>query len=51
MLQTRLRGNNLEAINSGESGVMVAAPSKTEAQKTKKRKQPAITDFFLKKHK
>ena len=36
MLQTRLRGNNLEAINSGESGVMVAAPSKNEAQQTKK---------------
>ena len=41
----------LEEINSGESGVMVAAPSQTEAQKTKKRKQPAITVFFLKKHK
>ena len=26
----------LEEINSGESGVMVAAPSETEVQKTKK---------------
>ena len=41
----------LEEVNSGESGVMVAAPSQTEVKKTKKRKQPAITDFFLKKHK
>ena len=41
----------LEEINSGESGVMVAAPTQTEVQNTKKRKQPAITDFFLKKHK
>ena len=41
----------LEEVNSGESGVMVAAPSQTEVEKTKKRKQPAITVFFLKKHK
>ena len=41
----------LEEVNSGESGVMVAAPTRTEVQNTKKRKQPAITDFFLKKHK
>ena len=41
----------LEEVNSGESGVMVAAPSQTELRKTKKRNQPAITDFFLKKHK
>ena len=41
----------LEEVNSGESGVMVAAPSQTEVKQTKKRKQPAITDFFLKKHK
>ena len=41
----------LEEVNSGESGLMVAAPSQTEVEKTKKRKQPAITDFFLKKHK
>ena len=39
----------LEEVNSGESGVMVAAPSQTEVEKSKKRKQPAITDFFLKK--
>ena len=26
----------LEEVNSGESGVMVAAPSQTEVQKTKK---------------
>ena len=41
----------LEEVNSGESGVMVAAPTRTEVQNTKKRKQPAITDFFRKKHK
>ena len=41
----------LEEVNSGESGVMVAAPTRTEVQNTKKRKQPAITDFFFKKHK
>ena len=40
----------LEEINSGESGVMVATPTQTEVQNTKKRKQPAITDFFSKKH-
>ena len=38
----------LEEVNSGESGVMVAAPTRTEVQNTKKRKQPAITDFFFK---
>ena len=37
----------LEEVNSGESGVMVAAPTRTEVQNTKKRKQPAITDFFF----
>ena len=41
----------LEEVNSGESGVMVAVPTQTEAKKTKKRKQPVITDFLLKKHK
>ena len=41
----------LEEVNSGESGVMVAAPSQTEVTKTKKRRQPVITDFLLKKHK
>ena len=38
----------LEEVNSGESGVMVAAPSQTEVTKTKKRRQPVITDFLLK---
>ena len=41
----------LEEINSGESGVMVATPTQIEVQNTKKRKQPAITDLFFKKHK
>ena len=41
----------LEEVNSGESGVMVAVPTQTEAKKTTKRKQPVITDFLLKKHK
>ena len=41
----------LEEVNSGESGVMVAAPTQTEVKKTYKRKQPVITDFLLKKHK
>ena len=41
----------LKEVNSGESGVMVAVPTQTEAKKTKKRKQPVITDFLLKKHK
>ena len=39
----------LEEVNSGESGVMVAVPTQTEVKKTKKRKQPVITDFLLKK--
>ena len=34
----------LEEVNSGESGVMIAAPTRTEVQNT-------ITDFFFKKHK
>ena len=38
----------LEQVNSGESGVMVAVPTQTEV---KKRKQPVITDFLLKKTK
>ena len=41
----------LEEVSSGERGVMVAAPSQTEVTKTKKRRQPVITDFLLKKHK
>ena len=41
----------LEEVNSGESGVMVAASTQTEVTKTKKRRQPVITDFLLKKHK
>ena len=40
----------LEEINPGESGELVAAPSQIEVQKIKKRKQPSITNFFVKKH-
>ena len=39
----------LELVDSGESGVIVAAPSVNQATSTRKRKQPAITDFFAKK--
>ena len=34
----------------GQSGVTVAIPSQSEVPNVKKRKQPAITDFFVKKH-
>ena len=37
-------------IVAGTSGVTVAIPSQSEVPNVKKRKQPAITDFFVKKH-
>ena len=39
----------LELVDSGESGVIVAAPSVNQATSTRKGKQPMITDFFAKK--
>ena len=36
--------------NSGVTGVTVAIPSETEDRNVKKRKQPPITDNFMKKH-
>ena len=39
----------LELVDSGESGVIVATPSVNQVTSTRKRKQPAITDFFAKK--
>ena len=39
----------LELVDSGESGVIVAPPSVNQATSTRKRKQPAITDFSAKK--
>ena len=40
----------LEEIVPGNSGVTVAFPSETEDRNVKKRKQPPITDYFMKKH-
>ena len=40
----------LEEIVPGNSGVTVAIPSETENRNVKKRKQPPITDYFMKKH-
>ena len=40
----------LEEIVPGNSGVTVAIPSETEDRNVKKRKQPPITDYFMKKH-
>ena len=42
------------ALNFSEKfgrSISPSAPNSNEVEKTKKRKQPAITDFFLKKHK
>ena len=36
--------------NSGVTGVTVDIPSETEDRNVKKRKQPPITDYFMKKH-
>ena len=38
-----------EGISPGESGIIVAAPPQNEGHKNKKRKQPSITAFFVKK--
>ena len=38
------------AVDSGETGVILATPSQNEARNTKKRKQYTKTDFFVKKH-
>ena len=38
------------AVDSGETGVILATPSQNEARNTKKRKQQPITDYFVKKH-
>ena len=40
----------LELVDPGESGVIVATPSVNQVTSTRKRKQPAITDFFAKKN-
>ena len=40
--------SNVEVIESGDSGIILAHPPQTEVR-SKKRKQPAITDFFAKK--
>ena len=40
----------LEEIVPGNSGVTVAILSETEDRNVKKRKQPPITDNFMKKH-
>ena len=40
----------LEEIVPGNSGVTVASLSETEDRNVKKRKQPPITDYFMKKH-
>ena len=40
----------LEKIVPGNSGVTVAILSETEDRNVKKRKQPPITDYLMKKH-
>ena len=39
----------LELVNSGETGAILATPTQNEAGNSKKRKQPTITQFFVKK--
>ena len=40
----------VEEIGPGNNGVTVAILSETEDRNVKKRKQPPITDYFMKKH-
>ena len=39
----------LEEINTGETGAVVAIPTQDRPQNEKKREQPPITNFFVKK--